>query len=340
MRLIFVGFGTVGQGLAELLVEKRHLLSEAYGMEPVVVGISDEMKGSAVNPAGLDLTEALELVKQEKLVCDMEVGAYQGNALDMIRDADADVMLEATYTNIKTGEPATSHIKAALEKGMHVVTTNKGPLALHYQDLIRIAEANGVRFLFEGTVMSGTPVLNLLREALAGSSITEIKGILNGTTNYILTRMEEGLSYEDALKKAQELGYAEVVPDADVLGWDALAKVTILAKVVYGSNANPFDYPCQGITEITASAIEEAKNRGKRFKLIGKVWSEGGIAKASVAPEEVDISHPLASVMGATNAITVTTDALGDVTIVGPGAGRKETGFSMLIDLIKIASLK
>jgi homoserine dehydrogenase len=338
MRLIFVGFGTVGQGLAELLVEKKDLLSKIYGLEPVVVGISDKLKGSAMNPEGLDLTQALELVKSEKLVSDMGAGVYEGSALDMIKETDADVMLEATYTDIKTGEPATSHIKAALEKGSHVITTNKGPLALYYQDLVQIARANGVQFLFEGTVMSGTPVLNLLRETLAGSTITEIKGILNGTTNYILTRMEEGLSYEDALKKAQELGYAEAVPDADVLGWDALAKVTILAKVVYGSNADPFDYPCQGITEITASAIEEAKNRGKRFKLIGKVWSEGGIAKASVAPEEVDINHPLAGVLGATNAITVTTDALGDVTIVGPGAGKKETGFSMLVDLIKIAS--
>jgi homoserine dehydrogenase len=336
MRIIFVGFGTVGQGLAELLIEKKALLSTKYGMKPVVVGISDELKGSVYIPQGIDLTEALEQVKSEKLLCDMGKGKYDGNALGMIKDAEADVMLEATYTNIKTGEPATSHIKAALGRGLHVVTTNKGPLALHYQELAQIAKAEGVQFLFEGTVMSGTPLLNLLRETLAGSTITEIKGILNGTTNYILTRMEEGLSYEEALNKAQELGYAEAVPDADVLGWDALAKVTILAKVVYGSSANPFDYPCQGITEITASAIEEAKSRGKRFKLIGKVWSEGGIAKASVTPEEVDVSHPLASVMGATNAVTVTTDTLGDVTIVGPGAGRKETGFSMLIDLIKI----
>jgi homoserine dehydrogenase len=340
MRLIFVGFGTVGQGLAELLIEKKDLLSSMYGLEPVVVGISDEMKGSALNPEGIDLVEALGLVKAEKLLCDMDVGKYDRSALDMVRDADADVMLEATYTNIKTGEPATSHINAALEKGLHVVTTNKGPLALHYHELAQKAETKGVQFLFEGTVMSGTPLINLLRETLAGSAIKEIRGILNGTTNYILTRMEEGLSYGDALKKAQELGYAEAVPDADVLGWDALAKVTILAKVVYGAKVNPFDYPCQGITEITATAIEEAKGRGKRFKLIGKVWSEGGIAKASVAPEEVDVSHPLASVMGATNAVTITTDTLGEVTIVGPGAGRKETGYSMLIDLIKIASAK
>ncbi len=184
--------------------------------------------------------------------------------------------------------------------------------------------------------MSGTPVLNFIRETLAGSEVQEIKGILNGTTNYILTRMEEGLSYEEALNKAQELGYAEALPDADVLGWDALAKVTILAKVVFGAEGQPFDYPCEGITGITASAIADARNRGKRFKLIGKVWREGNYVKASVGPEEIDLVHPLAGVMGATNALTVSTDTLGDITVVGPGAGKKETGFSMLIDLIAI----
>ncbi|HWR83880.1 MAG TPA: homoserine dehydrogenase, partial [Candidatus Deferrimicrobium sp.] len=183
-------------------------------------------------------------------------------------------------------------------------------------------------------VMSGTPLLNLIRETLAGSAITEVKGILNGTTNYILTRMEEGLSYQDALKKAQELGYAEAVPDADVLGWDALAKVTILANAVFGFKCRPSDFPCEGITGITSEAITDAKRRGKRFKLIGRVWREGNRVKASVAPLEVELTHPLAGVAGATNALTITTDTLGDVTIVGPGAGRVPTGYSCLVDMI------
>lgn len=337
MRLLFVGFGTVGQGLAELLLKKSEYLSKEYGFEPVVVGISDELKGSALNANGIDLQEALDLIKAGTSLYEIKDSRFNGDALNMINTAEADVMLEATYTNIKTAEPATAHIKAAFGKGMHVVTTNKGPLALNYLELDKIARENGVKFLFEGTVMSGTPLINLIRETLAGSEIQEIKGILNGTTNYILTRMEEGLAYEEALKKAQELGYAEAVPDADVLGWDALAKVTILATVFFGAHAAPFDYPCEGITGITASAIADAKNRGKRFKLIGKVWREGDFVKASVSPEEVDITHPLASVLGATNAVTVSTDTLGDVTIVGAGAGKTETGFSMLNDLLHIA---
>ena len=340
MRLLFIGFGTVGQGLAELLLEKESSLSERYGLEFKVVGIADMKLGSLYNPKGIDLAKALELAKTTQSLSEYPGDKYEKEALDFITEAEADVLFEATFTDIKTGEPATSYIRAALEKGMHVSTTNKGPLALHYQELADLAERKGVKFLYEGTVMSGTPVLNLIRETLAGSEITEIKGILNGTTNYILTRMEEGLSYEDALNKAQELGYAEAVPDADVLGWDALAKVTILAKTVFGAKADPFDYPCEGITGITASAISDAKAQGKRYKLIGKVWREGSDVKASVSPEEIDYSHPLSAVMGATNALTFSTDTLGDVTIVGPGAGKVETGFSLLIDLLKIGGIK
>lgn len=336
MRLLFIGFGVVGQGLTELLLEKKLNLKQDYGINYSVVGISDMQKGSLFNPKGIDLEAALEAVNSGSSLADVSDNGFEGDALEMIQAADADVMIEATYTDIKTGEPATSHIRKALERGMNVVTTNKGPVALSLQELNELAQEKGVKFLYEGTVMSGTPVLNLLRETLAGCAIREIKGILNGTTNYILTRMEEGLSYKEALQKAQELGYAEAVPDADVLGWDALAKVTILAKVVFDAKGNPFDFHCEGITGISASDISEAKNRGKRFKLIGKVWREGNLVKASVEPEEVDLGHPLAGVMGATNAITVTTDALGDVTIIGPGAGKKETGFSILVDLIKI----
>lgn len=336
MRLLFIGFGTVGQGLAGLLLRKKNFLSEKYGMDFQVVGISDKIKGSLYNPEGIDLQQALEAASAGKSLAEMGDSSFEGEALDMIQQAEADVMLEATYTDIKTAEPATSHIRTALESGMHVVTTNKGPVALHYKNLEKVAREKGVKFLFEGTVMSGTPLLNLIRVNLAGCQIKEIKGILNGTTNYILTRMEEGLSYEEALEKAQELGYAEAVPDADVLGWDALAKVTILAKVVFGGEGKPFDYPCEGITGITAGAIADAKSRGKRYKLIGKIWQEGNLVKASVAPEEVDLDHPLASVMGATNAVTIAADALEEVTIVGPGAGKEATGFSMLVDLITI----
>ncbi|HUU46453.1 MAG TPA: homoserine dehydrogenase [Acidobacteriota bacterium] len=335
MRILILGFGTVGQGLAELLLNKREALKKRYGLDWTVVGIADMLKGSIADAGGVDLRTALDTAKSGRKLSELD-GTFDGDALAMIEAVDADMMVELTYTDIKTGEPATAHIRAALAKGMHVTTTNKGPLALFYHDLAKLAADNHVRLLYEGTVMSGTPVLNLVRESLAGCTISGMKGILNGTTNYILTRMEEGMSYDVALKQAQDQGYAEAVPDADVLGWDALAKVTILANTVFGATMKPGDFPCKGITEISGEAIAEAKARGKRFKLIGKVWRDGDQVRGSVGPEEVEMSHPLAGVMGATNAVTITTDALGDVTIVGPGAGRTETGYSVLVDIIAV----
>jgi homoserine dehydrogenase len=339
MRLLLLGFGTVGQGLAELILKKREALKNEYGLKLKVVGIADMLKGSIAKKGGIDLQAALDAAKSGRPLTELG-GAFKGDAVAMVKKVEADMLVEMTYTDIKTGEPATSHIRAALKRGMDVTTTNKGPLALFYHELAKVAKKHKATLYYEGTVMSGTPVLNLVRETLAGCEISEIKGILNGTTNYILTCMEDGMDYDVALKQAQEKGYAEAVPDADVLGWDALAKVTILANTVFGADNKPSDFSCKGITEITSDAIKDAKSRGKRFKLIGKVWREGDKVSGSVGPEEVDMSHPLAGVMGATNALTITTDALADVTIVGPGAGRTETGYSTLVDIIAAGGKK
>jgi len=336
MRLLFVGFGTVAQGLSELLIEKKDELERRFGLDWKVTGVVDTLKGSAYHPDGLDLAEIMAMVADGRSVSDSAIGGCDWDALKMIEQAEADAMIEVTYTDIKTGQPATDHIRAALGRGWHVTTTNKGPLALFSNELLELAAKKKAKFLYEGTVMAGTPLLNLIRENLAGSAISEMKGILNGTTNYILTQMEAGMDYAAALRQAQDLGYAEAVPDADVLGWDALAKVTILANVIFGASLAPDDSPCTGITEITPDQIAAAAADGKRYKLIGHVWREGGKVQASVAPQLVDLDHPLAGVGGATNAMTVSTDTLGDVTIVGPGAGRRETGFSLLNDLITI----
>ncbi len=184
--------------------------------------------------------------------------------------------------------------------------------------------------------MSGTPVLNLAAGPLAGNTITAIRGILNGTTNYMLTAMEAGASYADILKQAQELGYAEADPTADVGGFDALAKVTILANVVMGENLTPDQIPCEGITNLTVADLEAAKQADKHWKLIGEIRRTEQGVEASVRPMQIESSHPLAGVTGANNAVTFTTDLMGDVTIVGAGAGRIETGFSILTDILAI----
>jgi len=332
-RIAMIGFGTVGQGLAEILIEKKLELQDKYGYEFDIVGISDIAYGTVYNPDGLDIVAMLETAKSKKK---FSTDVKEWDSLTLIKESNATVVCEMAFTDLKTGEPAISHCKAAFETGKHIVTSNKGPAALAYGELLEIADKNGVQFLIEGTVMSGTPVINLMDGPLAGCTISAARGILNGTTNYILTRMEEGMSYEEALKKAQELGYAEADPTGDVEGYDARGKVTILANVVMDADLKIGDVSCKGITKITLEDIAKAKAENSRWKLIGSVKKEGSKVIASVAPEKLPLSHPLAGVMGATNAMTFTTDLLGDVSIVGPGAGRKETGFSILTDLLKI----
>ncbi len=336
MRLLIIGFGTVGQGLAELLLDKGDRLASEFGFHWTVTGIADTAKGSVYNPAGVDLARALAAATEGTSLSRLDPGGCDWDAPTMIERAEADALVEVTYTDISTGQPATEHVRAALARGLDVATTNKGPVALAGRELLELASKRGKRFLFEGTVMAGTPLLNLVREGLTGAEISEVRGIFNGTTNYILTAMEGGMEYARALARAQELGYAEAVPDADVQGWDALAKVTILANMVLGADRKPTDSPCTGITDITLEDIAAARADGMRYKLIGRVWRDGGSVHASVAPTLVERQHPLAGVTGAANAATISSDALGEVTVVGPGAGRRETGFALLNDLLTI----
>jgi homoserine dehydrogenase len=336
-KLAFIGFGTVGQGLCEILLEKKELLAEKYDFHYSVVAISDIVKGSVYDKNGLDLKKILDLVKSGKKLDEYPGGVKGLDSLSTIKETNADTIVEVTFTDVKTGEPALTHIKTALNAGKNVVSSNKGPVIKDVLGLLEIAESNSVRYGFEGVVLSGTPVLNLSKYTLAGNKITGFKGILNGTTNYILTRMEEGMSYDVALKKAQELGYAEANPTGDVEGWDALGKVVILSNVVLGKNLSWEDVERRGITEISPEDIEKAKNEGKRWKLIGSaIVQKDGSIKARVWPEKLPLNDPLAGVGEAINALTFYTDELGSVTIVGPGAGRRETGFALLIDLLEI----
>jgi homoserine dehydrogenase len=334
-KLALIGFGVVGQGLAEILSKHKARLAKEYGFEYSVVAVSDFVKGSAYDPKGLDLARLLALAKENGI--SKYPGAQTGwNAVDTIVKSNADVVVEATFTDIKTAEPAYTHFKAALNAGKHLVTTNKGPTALFFREVAALAKSKKVQFRYEGTVVSGTPALNLTELCLAGNEIREIRGIMNGTTNFILTNMEKGKSYAEALKEAQDLGFAEAVPDADVEGFDAMAKVIILAKAVMGADIAVADVDRTGITKITLDDINTAKAEGKRWKLIGRVAREGGAVRASVRPMKLDIADPLAGVGGATNALTFSTDLIRDVTIIGPGAGRTETGYSILVDLLAI----
>ncbi|GAB4469472.1 MAG: homoserine dehydrogenase [Anaerolineales bacterium] len=335
IRLFMIGLGNVGQGFLTILIEQMEFLQDQYGLTLDVVAVNDLRLGSVADSKGIPLHLLLTAATKGNLT-DLPTEKKGLSAEEMLDTLDYDVLVEASFTDLRTGEPASGYIRKALSACKHVVTTNKGPIALHYSELQALAEKNGVQIGYEGTVMSGTPAIFLGMNWLRAAQIQRIQGIFNGTTNFILTKMEEGKEYAQALAEAQRLGYAEADPTGDVEGYDAAGKVVILSNVLMGKSIAMQDVERQGITHLTSADIRQAQHEGKRWKLIGTLEVAEGTIKASVKPLALPLSNPLAQVMGATNAITYTTRYLGEVTLVGAGAGRLETGYALLADLLSI----
>lgn len=336
MKIALIGFGVVGQGLTEILRNKSKELVQA-GFRGELVAVATRSRGSLYHPDGLDPELLLAAIQRGHLDYYPDVyGLYRNwDTLTLIKQCNADVLVETSNTNLETAQPALDYCYAAIEHHMHVVLANKGPVAVAYAELQRRAKAAAVKLRFEATVMAGTPSIRLAMQALKGCEIREAQGILNGTTNFILTQMEGGLGYEEALAQAQALGYAEADPTADVDGWDAAGKVMILARALFNSTITLKDMEVQGISQISAADVKAAQEAGEKWKLIARVTPTSG----SVHPVRVPLSNPLAAVSGAMNAITYSTDLLGDVTLVGAGAGRLQTGFGLLSDLLDIAGV-
>lgn len=334
MKVILIGFGVVGQGFAEILLQKSDELREKQNLDIQIVGVVTGSKGTLYHPDGLDVAMILEGAKAGTFEGYADVDGLERNwdALKIIAEGDADVVVEMSPTNLKTAQPALEYCQKALDNGKHVVLANKGPVALVYQGLKSKADSNSLKMRYEATVMAGTPTMYLAENALAGCTISEARGILNGTTNYILTQMEAGMAYDEALAKAQELGYAETDPTGDVEGWDAAGKVLILADTLFGKSLTMNDLDVQGITQITSADIQDAQQNNQRYKLIATATPNGG----SVRPMRLSMDDPLASVVGSTNAITIKTDLMGDITLIGAGAGKLETGYAILSDLLAI----
>jgi homoserine dehydrogenase len=325
VRLSIIGFGAVGQGVARSIQSKKEYLRK-QGIDLRVVGIADS-RGCEINSKGIDLERAIKRKKQTGTVA---TGGESTRSL--IVDVEHDIMVEATPTKIENGEPGLSNMLAAFQSGKHVVTSNKGPLALRFSELKEAAEDNGMMFRYEATVGGAVPIFNLIHEALAGNSVVGIEGILNGTTNYILTRMaEERLPYELVLKEAQELGIAEADPTYDVEGIDSACKLVIIANSIFGKDATYRDVEVTGITKITPEALELANKNNYVVKLI----CEAGNGNLTVAPRLVPKRHPLA-VGGTMNVASILTDLAGRITISGKGAGSIETASSILSDILYI----
>ena len=267
MRVVIVGFGIVGQSFAKLLLSRSADLYSQYGIKPRVVACVDN-GGSAIAPAGLDLKRLLETKKTKGTVGGYEKGSTKFDPFQVIEKVDAEVMLECTPTNLNDGEPATSHITTAMRSRKHVICVNKGPLALAFPSLIELANYNGVLLRFSGTVGGGTPILEFAKRCLKGDRIISFYGILNGTTNYILSKMEEGRAYEAAMKDAKEKGYAEANPSLDVDGFDAAAKLVIMANWIMGMKVTMKDIKRTGIVNVRLSDVKNAAERGNAIKLL------------------------------------------------------------------------
>jgi homoserine dehydrogenase len=336
MRILIIGLGTVGQGLLEILRDKHTYLEEHHRFVPEVVAVATHTRGTLYHPDGLDIEDLLAaLQKGGHLDVYPEVYGLTRNwsILELIENCNADVMVECSPTDLQTAQPALDYCRLALRNGKHLVLANKGPVALAYPELAAQAADHNLLIRFESTVMAGTPTIRLGMQALRGCTITEARGILNGTTNYILTQMETGLSYAEALAQAQKLGYAESDPTADVDGWDAAGKGIILARALFNQGMTLGDMRVKGIRGISQADVQTAQQAGQRWKLIVHITPQGG----RVEPIRLPITDPLANVTGATNAVSYTTDLLGAVTLIGPGAGRQQTGFGLLSDLIDLA---
>jgi len=331
MRIILIGCGVVGKSFARILIHREAELVKNYGFHPRVVAIVDK-EGAAINPKGLDLEKMLSLnVEKGTVAASREYGRPAMLALDVIESVEAEAMVEVTPTNIKDGEPGLSHIKTAFKTGKHVVTTNKGPLALALPALTELADYNKVCLRFSGTVGAGTPVLELAKKCLLGDRIVSIRGILNGTTNYILTEMDEKhITFQQALEQAQKLGYAETDPSMDVDGLDAACKLVIMANWIMNKKVTLKDVSIQGIRNVTLQTLEEAAKRNCMIKLIGSI--NGNL---KVKPTEISRRDPI-SVGGVLNAVTFVSEFAGEETIIGRGAGGMETASAILRDLLDI----
>lgn len=336
-RVAILGFGNVGTAFARLLLHKAPLLAQDYDLVCSVVGLMTARHGGAVNPAGIDLEKALTLAESGASLDQMSTLSPPDDSLLFLHACPADVLIELTPLNPNDGEPAISHVRTALEKGMHVVSANKGPLAFAYRELRDLAAAQQRAFLFESTVMDGAPVFGVARAGLPAAQVLGFRGVLNSTTNYILTQMDSGASFDEAVRGAQAMGIAETDPSADVDGWDAAVKTVVLANVLLGADLRPVDVNRTGIRGVTADALQAAHERGRRIKLVCQAERQGDGVVARVAPEAVSLDDPLSSLSGTSSMLTLRTDTLKGLSLIEFEPEPAQTAYGLLADLINLA---
>jgi homoserine dehydrogenase len=333
IRIMMVGFGNVGKAFAKLLLGKADELETRYGLNPVVTGILTGSHGAAIDPDGLDLEAMLQGVRAGSL-SDLDGVGFKGNSFEFIEACSADVMIEITPVNPKSGQPAVDHLKAGLAKGMHGITANKGPVVYGYRELNQLASQHSKRFLFESAVMDGAPIFSLFRQPLASAKLLGFTGILNSCTNLLLECMEAGETLEEAIAYGASIGITETDPSNDVDGWDASIKVAALATVLMDHDLTPLEVDRTGIRGITPEMIAEAKAAGERWKLVCTGEFRDGDFFAQVKPKRVGPDSPFYTVSGTSSFVTFKLDVLPGLGVLESDPGPETTAFGLLTDLI------
>jgi len=329
-----IGFGNVLRNFAELLDDKTSLIQQQYGLEFRVVGIATNSHGIAIDAAGINAVKAA----YANDISAFHEGDPIASTEAFIHACPADIMLEATWGDMETGQPATNYCQLALENGKHVVTANKAPVVFGYQTLKAIAAQNNLAFFYESTVMDGVPIHSLAREGLIAAEVTRIRGVLNSTTNAILTAMEEGETFDAALKAMQAAGIAEADPSHDVDGWDSAIKIVILANTLMGADLRPADVDRTGIRHITDDDLQDAAMDGTTIKLLCEAYRDAnGEVKAKVAPAPLEPDDPLTWLESTASAVTFETDIIDSITVRESPANPRATAYGMLVDAINIA---
>ena len=337
IALLFVGFGNVARRFVQLLDETRPTLT-ALGIEPVVVGITTRRHGGVFDGAGLDAIRAARIVAEGGVLSSTPAPSTAEWAAQLrSRSTEARVVFETTTLDVRSGEPAIEHVRAAFSAGAHVVTANKGPVAFAYRALADEARAAGVSFLFEGAVMDGIPVFNLVRETMPGATIRGFRGVVNSTTNHILTALEAGEDFAPALERMQAEGVAEADASLDVDGWDAAAKASALANVWLDADLTPLHVRREGINEDTGERARAVRAAGRRLKLVAYAYGRANQVKAAVELEELAPDDPLAVLDGQGNALEIDTWPLGRIVITQRDGGLEKTAYALLSDLLTIA---
>jgi homoserine dehydrogenase len=319
-NLCIAGFGNVAQAFVHLLEMKRNQLRDEYEIEFQITGIASRTLGWIANPNGVDVRGP---------------HSTAANVRDWLTQANADVLFEATSLNRHDGQPATDHIRAALEFGAHAISANKGPVVFAYRELRDLARANDLLFLFESAVMDGVPVFSLFHDAMPAAKVHAFHGILNSTSNVVLEQIEQGLSLDNAVKRAQQLGVAETDPTDDLEGWDAAVKVAALATVLFDHPVSLDQVAREGITALEPSEVIAARKSGEPYKLVCRAKRTNAGVEASVRPVRLPLSDAMAQVEGTSSIITFELDVLPALTIIERNPGLEITAYGMLADFIR-----